>query len=308
MTLVAIAVALLAACDPTSAPTDGTPGAAIATTAPTVQPTPRPTVRPTPSPTPSPTATPTASPAASPEAAVDTLTTPCPGNAPSDTKAGKSASVQSRNWSGYVATGATTFSCVEAVWTQPKVRCRGSAQQAAVYWVGLGGYDHHSLVQIGTESACVGGVAQAAAWHESLPRETYALRANLRIRVGDRIWAQVRSLGNGRYRMSLVNLTTRKRVAIPIVNTTLKRTSAEWIVEAPTGGCPQACHTLRMPDFKTFAFEEAWLSLAGARRPLVGARFVHAAESMVAADGLVRSEVTSTGQDGTSFMVRWRRQ
>ena len=107
--------------------------------------------------------------------------------------------------------------------------------------------------------------------------------------------------------MSLVNLTTRKRVAIPIVNTTLKRTSAEWIVEAPTGGCPQACHTLRMPDFKTFAFEEAWLSLAGARRPLVGARFVHAAESMVAADGLVRSEVTSTGQDGTSFMVRWRR-
>jgi hypothetical protein len=176
-----------------------------------------------------------------------------------------------------------------------------------VYWVGLGGYDHRSLVQIGTESVCIGGVAQAAAWHESLPRETYAIRGKLRISIGDRIWGQVRAIGKGRYRMTLVNLTTRKRISIRVVNSTLKRTSAEWIVEAPTGGCPQACHTLRMPDFKTIAFEEAWLSLAGIRRPLVGTRFVHAAEAMVAADGKTRSEVASTGDDGTSFTVRWRR-
>jgi hypothetical protein len=206
-----------------------------------------------------------------------------------------------------VATGASAFACVEGIWTQPKVRCRGSGQQAAVYWVGLGGYDHHSLVQIGTESLCIGGVAQAAAWHESLPRESYAIRANLRISVGDRMWGQVKSLGKGRYQLTLVDLTTRKRLSIKAVNKTLKLTSAEWIVEAPTGGCPQSCHTLKMPDFKTVHFEAAWVSLSGVRRKLVGGRFVHAEEAMVAADGSTRSEVTTTGKDGTSFAVRWRR-
>ena len=206
-----------------------------------------------------------------------------------------------------MATGATTFACVEAIWTQPKVRCRGSSQQEAVYWVGLGGYDHHSLVQIGTESICFGGVAQAAAWHESLPRETYAIRAPLKIAVGDRIWGQVRSLGKGRYRMTLVDLTSAKILSIQVVNKTLRRTSAEWIVEAPTGGCPLACRTLKMPDFKTIHFEGAWLSLGGVRRRMVGSKFVHSDEMIVASDGRTRSEVTATGKDGTSFDVHWRR-
>ncbi len=312
--LLGIALAVLAGCDPFASSGSAPPGALggpSSTVGPSATPLLRPTAVPSRSPNATPTATPNPTPSPSPsapaQAGADTLIGACPGRAPTDLAVGTADSVESRNWSGYVATGATTFTCVEGIWTQPKVRCRGSAQQAAVYWVGLGGYDHRSLVQIGTESVCIDGVAQAAAWHESLPRETYAIRANLQVSVGDRMWAQVRSVGSGRYRMTLVNLTTRKHISIRVVNSTLKRTSAEWIVEAPTGGCPQACHTLRLPNFRTIHFEEAWLSLDGIRRPLTGSRFVHTREAMTTGDGQTRSEVSSTGKDGTSFAVRWRR-
>ena len=206
-----------------------------------------------------------------------------------------------------MANGAQGFNCVEATWVQPTVRCRGTTNQSAVYWVGLGGYGQRALVQIGTESTCIGGEALAAAWHESLPRERFSIRAPLDISVGDRIWAQVRWLSGSRYRLSLVDLTTRKDFSIRVNNTTLKRTSAEWIVEAPTGGCPSHCRTLKMPDFKTFRFRAAWVAIGGVRRQIDSARFTHVLETMVSSAGATRAEVTSTAADGSSFAVRWRR-
>jgi hypothetical protein len=206
-----------------------------------------------------------------------------------------------------VATGASGFSCVEAIWVQPKVRCRGTGVQSAVYWVGLGGFEQRSLVQVGTESVCSGGEATASAWHESLPLERFSIRSSLPISVGDRIWAQVRWLGGSRYRISLADLTTRRRFAVEVVNKALKRASAEWIVEAPTGGCPNRCHTLKMPDFGTFRFSGAWTTIASARRQIDAERFTHSVETMVNPAGAVRAEVTTTGASGTSFAVRWRR-
>jgi Peptidase A4 family len=206
-----------------------------------------------------------------------------------------------------VATGASGFRCVEATWVQPKVGCRGSTIQSAVYWVGLGGFDQRSLVQVGTESVCDHGVATASAWHESLPVERFSIRSGLEIAVGDRIWAQVRWVGSFRYRISLSDLTSRRHLTLEVVNKNLKRTSAEWIVESPTGGCPSHCRTLKMPDFGTFRFAEAWTTIGNSRRAIDAERFSHTIESMVSPAGAVRAEVTTTGSTGTSFAVRWRR-
>jgi hypothetical protein len=298
------AIALLGAgCDTSVAPTQPV---SIPTTIATERPSPTasPSPTPTPSPTPSPSPTPTPSPT---EAGPVGLISACPGKTPTSHAVGRAIQGQSRNWSGYVATGAQGFNCVEAIWVQPAVQCRGTSTQSAVYWVGLGGYGQRALVQIGTESTCIGGEALAAAWHESLPRERFSIRAPLTIAVGDRIWAQARWLSGSRYQLTLADLTTQKRFSIRVTNTTLKRTSADWIVEAPTGGCPNHCRTLKMPNFKTFRFRAAAVSVAGFRRQVDAASFSHVLEAMVSTAGAIRAEVTSTTADGTSFAVRWRR-
>jgi hypothetical protein len=197
---------------------------------------------------------------------------------------------------------------VEATWVQPKVICHGLADQSATYWVGLGGYDLRGLVQIGTESTCLNGRPQAAAWRESLPKQRYAVRLGLDIRVGHRIRAQVRWLSGSKYRLTLVDLTNRQRFTITDTNTTVRRTSADWIVEAPTGGCPDACRVLKMPDFGTLAFSDAWTTWAGQRLPLDAAGFVHLRVSMETSTGKIRARVASTATDGTAFRVRWLRQ
>ena len=302
--IILIATGCDASVAPTAPPASAPP--AIVTQRPSPTPSPRPTPTPRPTPRPTPTASPTPTPSPT-EAGPLGLVSPCPGTAPTAHALGRAINAQSRNWSGYVASGAQGFSCVEATWVQPTVRCRGTTTQSAVYWLGLGGYGQRSLVQIGTESTCIRGEALAAAWHESLPREHFSIRTPLDISVGDRIWAQVRWLGGSGYRLSLVDLTTRKHFAIRVTNTTLKRTSAEWIVEAPAGGCPSQCRTLKMPDFKTFRFGAAWVSIGGVRRQVDSGRFTHVIEAMASSAGAIRAEVTSTSADGTSFAVRWRR-
>ncbi len=303
-----IALLAVAACDSSVAPTPSPTASevAVASPSPAPSPTPSPSPTPTPSPTPSPSPTPTPAPTASPSA-TGGLVAPCPGTVPTTHRIGRSVAGQSRNWSGYVATGVSGFSCIEATWVQPKVRCRGTSIQSAVYWVGLGGFDQRALVQVGTESVCDHGVVTMSAWHESLPRERFSIRTGLPISVGDRIWGQVRWIGGSRYRISLADLTNRRRFAVEVVNKTLKRTSAEWIVEAPTGGCPSRCHTLKMPDFGTFRFSGAWTTIGSVRRQLDADRFTHSIETMVNSAGSIRAEVTTTGASGTSFAVRWRR-
>ncbi len=282
----------------------------------TPQPSPTPTVRPTPSPTPIPTPTPTPiasetaslEPGASPTGAGSGgLVSPCPGSEPTSHDVAAAVPGQSRNWSGYVASGTKEFDCVEATWIQPTIGCTSSATVSAVYWVGLGGYGQEALIQIGTESTCTQGDASAAVWRQSLPDERFSIRASLKISAGDRIWAQVRWLSGSRYRLALSDLTTRGHFAIEITNTALKRSSAEWIVESPSGGCPDHCRTLKMPNFSTFRFRTAWATIGGVRRQVDAAPAEHTLETMVTGTGAVRAEVTSTSADGTSFAVRWRR-
>ena len=200
-----------------------------------------------------------------------------------------------------------TFDCVEATWVQPKAPCGGTTGRSSVYWVGIGGYGQRSLVQIGTESSCVRGTAVAAAWHESLPKERFSIRTQTAIRAGDRIWAQVRWLGGSRYRLSLANLSNRQHFSVRVTNGTVKRTSAEWIVEAPTGGCPNRCHTLKMPNFGTFRFQAAVATMGGVRWAVDASRFSPVVERMISSSGATRAEVTTTASTGTAFAIRWRR-
>ena len=164
-----------------------------------------------------------------------------------------------------------------------------------------------ALEQIGTQTECAGGRAIVVAWHESLPRERAEVTEPLDVRPGDTVWAQARWLGGAAYRLSLVDITHPVQFSIRDSNPTLRRTSAEWIVEAPTGGCPDSCHVLSMPDFGRLRFSGTWVTAADVRAPLDGSGFTHERETMITRRGLVRSVVSSTAPHGTSFTVVWKR-
>lgn len=260
--------------------------------------------------TPLPSATPSAGPTAGPGAALDPLSSSnvpsCPGK-PASHKTGPSRTATSSNWSGYVASASSAiFTCVEATWVQPSIKCTTTATRAVVYWVGLGGVNQKGLVQVGTDTSCIHGVAVARAWHESLPAERYMVSFVLEIRPGDRIHAQVRRVDASHYRLAVENLTSGGWLAASSTNTTLKRTSAEWIVEAPTIGCPSACKVAPMPNFGTFQFADVWATASGLRVPLDASGFSHVRTAMDSRTGRVRSAVSSTRSDGHGFAVRWR--
>jgi hypothetical protein len=206
-----------------------------------------------------------------------------------------------------VASGDPQFSCVEATWTQPSVRCPAKGSRTVAFWVGLGGVGQESLEQIGTQTACTDGRDLTVVWHESLPREAGEVVEPLDVHAGDRIWAQVLWLRGGRYRLTIVDITHPQQLSVVDTNSGLLRTHAEWIVEAPTGGCPSSCHVLSMPNFGRFRFSDIAVSADGVRRPLDGTGFVHERETMVTRRGAIRSVVSSTASDGTSFAVDWKR-
>jgi len=231
----------------------------------------------------------------------------CPGAEPDKPAAGRAATAHSTNWSGYVVhSGAPQFSCVEAAWTQPSVACPTKGSRTVAFWVGLGGVGQTGLEQIGTQTACTDGRDLVVVWHESLPRERAEVVEPLDVRTGDRIWAQVRWMGGAHYRLAIVDITHPQQLAIDDANSRLRRTSAEWIVEAPTAGCPTNCHVLSMPNYHRLRFTGVLVIADGIRRPLNGPGFVHERETMISRTGATRSIVSSTARDGTSFALDWK--
>lgn len=311
--LAMVVIFATAACDVTYLPpATGTPdlGAPIATT------TPAQSLNPSTSPSPSPSSVPAASPrpssalrpSAPPPAGAGSVAAfaPCPGRV---TTAGSGPLAQdtSTNWSGYAATSDTpVLTCVEAIWTQPTIRCT-SARTAISMWVGLGGFDQEGLEQIGSEVDCLHGHPNGFLWHESLPFERYEVPIRLAVERGDHLRVQVRLLGGATYQLSIANLTRGTVFTVRDVNTRIRPTSAEWIAEAPTGGCPLDCHVLPMPNFGHLIFSGTWLTVGGRREPLDGVDVSHVAIQMLSPDGSARADVLSTASSGTSFTVAWRR-
>ena len=150
-------------------------------------------------------------------------------------------------------------------------------------------------------------------WHPNANEAQYYISGRARMTVyaadgsGTLTTGNMTWLGGGAYRLSLVDITHPVQFSIRDSNPTLRRTSAEWIVEAPTGGCPDSCHVLSMPDFGRLRFSGTWVTASDVRAPLDGSGFTHERETMITRKGLVRSVVSSTAPDGTSFTVVWKR-
>jgi hypothetical protein len=227
----------------------------------------------------------------------------------------------STNWGGYAVTypaGTGSFTSVTATWTQPTVSCAtGDAGARAAVWVGLGGYRRgtHGLEQAGVSSDCNGrtNLPEYYAWYELTPRSGVVVK-QLEIRGGDTMRVTV-SVNRARTRavFQLDNRTRALRYTRAVAVSTPNLSSAEWIVEAPSGCNGVRCGWVRLANFGSVALRKVATTGNGHRGTILDRRWQATAIRMAPS----RRQTYSTGStagaapralaaDGSAFRIAWR--
>jgi Peptidase A4 family len=178
------------------------------------------------------------------------------------------AATPSSNWAGYVAVPASAaaarFSSVSGSWTQPTASCATHRETYSAVWVGLGGDSERAqaLEQIGTDADCGrSGNASYSSWYELVPSAPINLK--LRVHPGDEMTASVTVRAHD-VTLRLRDLSTGERYAVTRRVAQIDRSSAEWIVEAPSVCMSvDSCSTLALTDFADVAFSSATATAQG---------------------------------------------
>lgn len=211
------------------------------------------------------------------------------------------------NWSGYVARSTKPFSCIQGSWVQPTVTCPANGSASLAIWIGLDGESGPSratLEQIGTNTDCKNGRGVSFAWFEILPHDRFEQSLGLDIEPGDRIAASIALVGKSLH-LVLEDVTS------GIVRDTLekapgaRRLTAEWVVEAPTVGCPNDCQVALLASFSTINFRSARAILAGVTGPIGDLRWTRVRLTLESRSGLIKAKPGTLGSDGASFAVIW---
>jgi hypothetical protein len=220
----------------------------------------------------------------------------------------RNANVTSTNWSGYAVTAANgSVTDVKGSWIVPAIvgTCPATNQYSS-FWVGIDGYNSNTVEQIGTDSDCENGVPTYYAWFEFYPHASYMF-TNFSVSPGDNIVAET-SYGSGRFTVSITNLTTNQSVSTSSKVGSAKRSSAEWIAEAPSSG-----GVLPLADFGTVSFGASYTTdantndatVSGTTGPIgsFGANVQQI--TMVNSSGQVKAQPSALTADGSSFTDDW---
>ena len=198
----------------------------------------------------------------------------------------------SRNWSGYVATGAT-YTSVTGTWIVAKPDPKTPGIDAT--WVGIGGATTTDLVQAGTEATVnPDGTVTYDAWTETLPQSTRTV--TLSVSAGDTVTVNLTEQSAGSWLIDMKNVTT-GRSYTTTVRYSSSKTSAEWIEEAPSIGRGIA----PLDSFGTVKFSAANTVADGKTMSLKGAGAKSVTMSNAAGQPL--AVPTAIGGDGASFSV-----
>jgi hypothetical protein len=165
-----------------------------------------------------------------------------------------STTTSSSNWSGYaVVPGNGQVTSVSGTWTVPAVSGSGTAYSAT--WVGIDGFSSNTVEQIGTDSDLVNGTPQYYAWFEMYP--AYPVNLSMNVQPGDTISASVTATASGLFTLSITDTPKSGGTAQTFTTTQslpgAARSSAEWIVEAPSSGFG----VLPLANFGTVNFSKA---------------------------------------------------
>jgi hypothetical protein len=213
---------------------------------------------------------------------------PTPGTSPAGTGAG-----QSRNWSGYAATGGT-FTAVSGTWTVPTIS-PGGTPGADATWVGIGGVSATDLIQAGTDATVQGGQVAYTAWVETLPQASRTVP--LTVSAGDSIGVSIAQQADGTWQIAIRDATTGQSYQTSVAYQS-SHSSAEWVEESPSAGRRQV---LPLDNFGTVTFTGATTVVDGQQRTIAqaGGRPI----TMVGSTGQALAQPSALGADGASFTV-----
>jgi len=222
-----------------------------------------------------------------------------------------SGGVSSENWSGYAVEG-SSFTYAKGSWHVPQVNCAKTPGTYSSFWVGIDGYSDSTVEQTGTESDCSGGTAQYYAWYEFYPAGSVVI-SSVPVSPGDKMEATVHYSG-GRFTVSIKDITTGKEFTTSKAVSGAKRTSAEWIAEAPC--CTSGGGILPLADFVVANFGEDYNAMAPGSNDATDSTITNAPISafgsaveeitMVSSKGVTEATPTALTTDGTSFRVHWK--
>lgn len=208
------------------------------------------------------------------------------------------------NWAGYAVqtslvspqSGAVTD--VKGTWIVPKVDCSNPQTAWSSFWIGIDGYSSGTVEQIGTDSDCSSGSPRYYAWYEMYPK--FSVNVKMTITQEDKMFAEVRYLGNGKFQLTVTDLTTGKSFSTTQKSSSAKMSSAEWIAEAPwqSGILPLA-------NFGTVSFTSAQATLNGHIGSISDTAWKNDAMTMVTSSGIVKAQPSALSSDGSSFSISW---
>jgi hypothetical protein len=144
-------------------------------------------------------------------------------------------SVNGYNWSGAVVTG-SGFTSVTATWIEPSVTCYSTNDLLGI-WVGLDGYGSSTVEQTGVAADCSSGAPVYQGWYEMYPAgPVYYSLTSFPVRPHDQITASVTRSGTT-YTLKLRD-STRGWTKTAIASSPASNSSAEVVIESPTGSYP----------------------------------------------------------------------
>lgn len=199
---------------------------------------------------------------------------------------------QSRNWSGYAATGGT-FTTVSGAWTVPNVSAGTAGVDAT--WVGIGGVDSTDLIQAGTQAVVQNGRVVYTAWWETLPQ--VVREVPLTVNPGDKVNVSIAQQSDGTWQVLIKDATSGQSWQNNVTYRS-SLSSAEWIEEAPvTGRLTQ----LPLDNFGSVTFSAASTVENGQTRTIAQAN----AQPITMGNGAGQALAQPSGLDasGTGFTV-----
>ena len=216
---------------------------------------------------------------------------------------------ESTNWSGYAVEG-TSFTSAKGSWIVPTVTCSKTPNTYSSFWVGIDGWTSSTVEQTGTDSDCSGSRASYYAWYEFYPNPSI-LVSSVPGSPGNKISATVTYNGS-QFTITITNETTGKSYSKSSTVRGAKRSSAEWIAEAPC--CTNSGGILPLADFGTVDFGQDYTDVtstnyaidSGINGPISDyGSSVFESIMVNGSSGADEAVPSGLSTDGSSFTVKW---
>jgi hypothetical protein len=190
------------------------------------------------------------------------------------------------------------------------VNCTKTPNTFASFWVGIDGWSSDTVEQTGTDSDCDGKTPTYYAWYEFYPAGSFLI-SSVSVSPGNQMSAQV-TFSSSEFTITITNETTGKTFTKSAKVAGAKRSSAEWIVEAPC--CTNSGGILPLSDFGTVSLGEDHTLVnstdfavdSSTTGPITAFGSGVQEAIMVSTKGADESVPSALSKDGTSFTATWK--